>query len=881
MPQPVPGTTVRYRVLTLFLGGAGHVGCLATDPDADRPPGVAARNAALSEATGPVALYEYKRIIDEGAATETILETGSIAALPTSVLEEVSGIGEPGSPAVKHMLAVWSRQSEEEGVLERGHTVWEYPVTVMSMEEHVAAMEALRPDLGDALIDQALALLVGEGAPPPEPVVDAQSEATLAAWPDAPVPLRACGARLPEYRLPQERLFMELAYGWDRDTTTAALLPLRAERATLAAAAQARLVEEVEARGGVLVGRSSRDACISVSMDREAAYDLAAAPGVRMIAVQDPFAETSGESEGESGRDGMQIKQFWDEDLIGNTPSTRNQFGRITAAIVDAGFQDLHRALKDSSTDAGLIRVKGRWDCTSAECDSCSTPNPTCTVTGNLPWVSRSDGASFDHGTLNFGVLVGDLTDGQDPTIASVLRQQYSGYAGEAGVVLLQANGQCEFECGVDRAAMLDVDVLSLSKASGTTQTCAGDWNPCVCPGPGSCAGSYKALSDAFQCRGAETVGVNLEVNNAFKDGVFVVKAAGNRGVASCTGCTVTAPGDAAGSFTVGGTMTACSNDHNDVRQAPIMDTCSTGGVGSSIGGGATGWAGQSVARTIVDVVAPGQRLRLPNCATGCCQTCTGCSGGGCTGAYSQYNESCAGGTSWAAPAVAAAAVDFKDEWITDGHTVGLLDDPGYFRTVMLLMGDRWDGDSYLTLGYDRRWGGGRLKMRKWNSAGMDGPWGDYLGKVTLGQSEVYTHTIGWLADDVDALKAVAWWYEPMTDSAGAQTAWITMRLRSYVDAGCSEVYGTSTDSSYDTKKMIFRGNKQGDPGDPGGKCRKLVLEGSNVTANDEDAGQHRRVVYFAYFYEDTDRDDAGGPYLECWDPPTCSSLKPDDVERP
>lgn len=170
----------------------------------------------------------------------------------------------------------------------------------------------------------------------------------------------------------------------------------------------------------------------------------------------------------------------------------------------------------------------------------------------------------------------------------------------------------------------------------------------------------------------------------------------------------------------------------------------------------------------------------------------------------------------------------------------------------MLLMGDREsESGAALTSGFDSLFGAGRLRMRIFNSAGMDSPWGWGTGTLSVG---VGMHTVllnegAALPTGVDRLRVVMWWPEPGLDDPSTMGADITMYIQN--------ICGTSivvSDYSYDTRKRVTMETGAG------GRCWALVFDGWIVPANPWEGNSQTRTVYYAYYWEDTARDDADGP---------------------
>ena len=308
--------------------------------------------------------------------------------------------------------------------------------------------------------------------------------------------------------------------------------------------------------------------------------------------------------------------------------------------------------------------------------------------------------------------------------------------------------------------------------------------------------------------------------NEMFESGKLLLKSAGNDDHPDYSDCTVTSPGSAIGTFTVASIGSSSSGDEADVRDATISSFSSRGG--SSAEGGS---------RSIIDLAAYGYRKLMFDQDGG-------------------YTRS-GGGTSYAAPTVTASAIDFIDHYKRTYSD--LIDDPGFLFTNLLLMGDRQTQSSSKALsGHDNLYGAGRLRMRRLDSAGMDAPWRWSTGSVCIDHGEVYTMPIengAVLSTDVDVLEAVLWWYDSRHETDGTVDD-IDLRLQA--------TSGTTLRSSlsYDNKERVFY---QG----IGGNAVQLEISGYKVTADSAGCGTNSMKVYWAYLYEDSDRDDVDGPGAE------------------
>ncbi|MEE9385041.1 MAG: S8/S53 family peptidase [Nannocystaceae bacterium] len=293
--------------------------------------------------------------------------------------------------------------------------------------------------------------------------------------------------------------------------------------------------------------------------------------------------------------------------------------------------------------------------------------------------------------------------------------------------------------------------------------------------------------------------------NKLFEAGTLVIKSAGNDGHAT-SACTVTTPGSALGVFTVGGV----GNDRTESSQSALRNADEYGP--SSRGG----------ARTMVDIAASACRELLFDD----------------TGGYSR--SAC--GTSYAAPTVTGTAIDFID-WYKVEYS-DYIDNPGVLYVHLLLQGDRQtESGTYLATGYDQVVGSGHLRARRFDAVGLDGPWdyGRYSACVGHNTDVSIDISGGTLSSDVDTISAAIYWYDGRHHSSGTLDD---------IDLALMEgnTVLENSQSASDNKERVFHD-------DPGGRDLSLRIRGFNVTADDEGCGDNRMRVWFAWYYEDSDRE--------------------------
>jgi len=412
-------------------------------------------------------------------------------------------------------------------------------------------------------------------------------------------------------------------------------------------------------------------------------------------------------------------------------------------------------------------------------------------------WVSSFSETSW-HFNAVAGLIFGDLLDDQDAAISSYGEQvKRSGYANEARGYLYGTNGdQYSY-----RSALQHVQFRS--------------------PKP-VIVNLSEVLSDDENCTG-ETI-TSQFANDIYESGSLPIVAAGNS-PGSAYDCTVNDPGSAIGVFTVGGHGTSDSGDANTVKSASIWP--------NSAFGGSTSTYSEGKYRTIIDATSYAYRNYLFD-------------------SISSYDNS-GWGTSLSAPTVSAAAIDIVDWYST---TYGnMIKDPGVLFSTLLLMGDGQGRTYVLSQGFDPLWGSGRLRTRIFTPSGMDSPYGWSINWLCIANGQVislHPNNGNKLSSDVDSFRAVAFWYDSRHQT-GQQIDNIDMKLW---QEGTTRVELGNSHSLYDNKERIYLHSI-------GGRTLTLEIIGTRVTSTEFSANcgsGNRMKVYFAYFFEDSDRDDIDGP---------------------
>jgi hypothetical protein len=178
------------------------------------------------------------------------------------------------------------------------------------------------------------------------------------------------------------------------------------------------------------------------------------------------------------------------------------------------------------------------------------------------------------------------------------------------------------------------------------------------------------------------------------------------------------------------------------------------------------------------------------------------------------------------------------------------VDDPGILYTNLLLMGDRTqETGSRMTRDYDPLWGAGKLRLRAFDSTGLDGPASWDTGSVCVGNGAIVSEDVGSsvLSSDVDVIRAVIWWYDGRFDD-GVTTDHDNVNLRLVYESGGTD-HLVALANTEDNRQRIHHVPSVS------GVQYKLKVVGDNVTADNEGCGTNSMRVFYAYFTEDSDRE--------------------------
>ncbi len=587
------------------------------------------------------------------------------------------------------------------------------------------------------------------------------------------------------------------------------------ERGQDAARAQDPVAAAVSALGGTVTRRCKHQYCL-VAQLTDAALSRLLATSADIVRADAPGRLEEFAVDGEAVERGSQFVPLYSPE-----PGFQGQDGRFARLTqVEQRLPDSKHVgfFTDPSLSTNRLRIIPLWngDCSAYlgdEHDRCE--------------LFKQYNVNA-HATPVAGILVGDLLDGQDPNLNGALPElRRSGYARAAAELTSYGIGFVGEADAGDRLAGALEEVLDGHSPYGRIINMSGG----------------DSTSDP-DCWGQGNVA--RRANDLYEAGSAFFAAAGN----SCNhvdvnDCNAGEPATALGVFAVGShgyfhfSNGSCSTQNGyvtttywkpeagerEVRLDPISEFSSRGGTAS-----------QGL-RSIIGLTAFGCRDLMFKPGS----------------AYEDGSvASC--GTSYAAPTVAAFAARFR-QFFRERFSDEILD-PGLLYANMLLMGDRQTQDSgrRANSGFDNVWGAGRLRARQFWQEGMDAPWKYLTGSVCVGQGEKIPLDAPWWEPDADAYKVAIWWYDAAHENGGPiddMDLYLMQR-----DGQGNEKDIVASASSTDNKEFVFHATV-----DPTVSVYPLI-HGYRVTNGTPGCPGTSTRVFYAYFLEDGDRDDADGPSM-------------------
>jgi len=495
---------------------------------------------------------------------------------------------------------------------------------------------------------------------------------------------------------------------------------------------------------------------------------------------------------------GLQVQQLIDNGFDGNSSPSA---GRVHVAVLDVGLDTDHPAWRSNSSPSSSRLVDARiWAPFIGWHNSGSS-----TVGGSSP-------SSNNHGNGMVATLTADLMDGQHSGIANPERK--SGMSPESMFTFVQRSGGTSLANEIQQGVSRGPDIINLSGATGSSDPTT------------HCALTHSAM-DA--------------VNEAYKQGIFFVKSAGNQNSSFSGTCNVTIPGTASGAMTIGAM---------NVTNATFTTSTDSLGMAGSSSRVPTDFLG----RKVIDMVAP----------NGMSKDITPGTLRWDTARTDDDYRAFGGGTSNAAAYVSGATANMLDH-LTAMIGGSLASEPGILRVSMLLGTDLNMANGWSGIG-DGTWGHGRLRMRMFNAAGMDAPsrtrWiirtvsdGQTVDDILLNPNSSGVNQV--LPSGVDQVKVAVWFYEPNIAQGELQTAKYKIQLCSLAPpklGGAEVCQGLNVRDN----SRVFLDNTS-----VAGLKYFLRIEGTDVPASSESNylnGAAARRIYIATMWEDTARNDGDGP---------------------
>ncbi len=369
----------------------------------------------------------------------------------------------------------------------------------------------------------------------------------------------------------------------------------------------------------------------------------------------------------------------------------------------------------------------------------------------------------------------------QISSIPTSERQDYTGVAREAETYAAYGQNVADTNRSIQKMiAAGGMDVFLATR--GSTGACRYDW---------------------------EMEDINTGYYDAHAGGILAVSSAGNL---ETTGCNLSHWGQALSSFTVAGT-----DDPTDLcyDEAPLTNW-SQGPSDAKIYASPTTRYSYTGVLTGVDAVVPGWwwfGADMPD-------------------TFVNFR----GGTSLAAPQVAAAALLVKEAYLRADITY--INAAGVLFTQLLAMTDRENGTSHRTWRFSPEWGGGRFQLRYFGS-GADHPaggaWAMDLFETYLYDNETIDIPVRGTGTEPTSLNQIKV-YAMVFEEDWEHVADIDLRLRGN---NCTGAY-YGTDTSLDVKSMVRAGSEAA------GDSLCVQVHGYGVPT------EGRRVVLAMYYSVDT-----------------------------
>lgn len=399
----------------------------------------------------------------------------------------------------------------------------------------------------------------------------------------------------------------------------------------------------------------------------------------------------------EEARQATFIDEFWSQgiegDFGGRTYGTHDgSLARLKVAVIEVRYVNVPFVGKSEN---GVADAHPGWN------DGASSPtrikaNLNCEgVSGLGGCPSQQTPRQGAHGTWVASILLGDITEGQDPNITDPLeRLRRTGMAPEAALYYFNASYPDEIAAAIFSAVGRGVDVVNLSLATSCGDE-VDDLGPC------------SAMADCG--------GMNQMIRFATDAGVLVVAAAGNSSCGVSPGppsCNVCQPAIRPEVLSVGNIHTFGSADYD---AAEIASNSSTGKIRVGVAGQHASLYPNGVDIPAVSISAPGTLSHFFF---------------GSQNGYLDWGGQHQSGTSFASPIVAGGAALLRQEL---GYASPFHRDVRMLRAKVLAMGDGTGAIAGASM--SEVYGAGKVKFHPFDS--MQAPKGQGHQKFVLHENEV------------------------------------------------------------------------------------------------------------------------------------------------
>ncbi len=667
------------------------------------------------------------------------------------------------------------------------------------------------------------------------PVVDPAFDEQLSKFaPEALVPLSITVRNVPVWDIPL-RASVQAASAQDIALSSSRRAQAKLDRAAVIRTLLAPIEAAIVALGGEVVASGQLDGWVSARLPAKSVGALKQRQDLFQIGLMHGRFEAANLylSDVRAPRF-ANAQPFHDAGYLGEfANSSRHSFGDITVGVVELDLiEDEACFLYDGADCTGTSRLAATY-----HCDDLDRDGNYCEPVGNM----RDTDENSSHPTLVASTILADYRQGQGDPYAlgdpnwtaqtghdATWKDRNTGIAPEASLVFFGQMADNDSDDGTTTApafadAFNDAGDLLVDITNNS-------WT--------------WATSSSTNCTLRAIEPHEVELENAFDDGVLMVVSAGNPNVGFCSGDIGTVCNDDGDCSSVGGTCdvanAVCNNDRGtecdfDGDCASVGGPCvahtSACNIGSpadvpkafavnALNGGETNCGNgstQSNCYLDADYSANGGINAISNGST-----CTGCASGiaistlnrfdGTTSAAGPYGtaDTTFNGTSAAGPVVAGSAALVKDWLLSAGQT--WVNSPGRLQTVMLAMGDRvhrpWGGTrSTLGVGASALYGMGRMKLRLFEGSNL-APWSYNITtpSFTSGSADfVHIPFSTPLPSGTNIVKCVLNQFEDMSSKTEISGLDLELRLRDPVAGVCSSsgtVRYTWIDAGLEIKHM-------------------------------------------------------------------------------